>query len=77
MKQLLIVLISIYQRTLSPDHGWLKPLYPYGACRFHPTCSEYTKQAIAKYGAWRGGLLGFRRIGRCHPATDGGFDPVR
>ncbi|MBL7987609.1 MAG: membrane protein insertion efficiency factor YidD [Chlorobi bacterium] len=57
-----------YQRFLSP---MLPP-----SCRFHPTCSEYTRQAIEKYGAVRGTYLGVRRILKCHPFHPGGYDPV-
>jgi putative membrane protein insertion efficiency factor len=76
MKRILISLITLYQRTLSPDHGPLKSRYPHGVCRFHPTCSEYTKQAIDRFGALRGSWLGIKRIARCHPAAAGGLDPV-
>ncbi|NLN74714.1 MAG: membrane protein insertion efficiency factor YidD [Armatimonadetes bacterium] len=45
-------------------------------CRFNPTCSEYMAQSIEKHGCFRGVWMGMRRIGRCHPWTDGGDDPV-
>ena len=76
MKRILIALITLYQRTLSPDHGPLKARHPYGVCRFHPTCSEYATQAIDRFGALRGSWMGLKRIGRCHPAAAGGLDPV-
>lgn len=61
-------LIRFYRIALSPV---LPP-----SCRFYPTCSSYAAEAIEKYGAYRGGLLGMKRILRCHPFHKGGFDPV-
>jgi hypothetical protein len=46
------------------------------SCRFEPSCSRYTEQAIQKYGLWRGSWMGAKRIGRCHPWNPGGYDPV-
>jgi putative membrane protein insertion efficiency factor len=54
----------------------LSPLLP-SACRFHPTCSDYMKEAIEKHGVVKGVGLGLRRLSRCHPFHQGGFDPVR
>jgi len=64
-----IALIRGYQLFISP---LLAP-----ACRFHPTCSSYAREAIARYGFLRGLLLAFGRIARCHPCHPGGYDPVR
>ncbi len=63
-----ILPIRVYQK-------WISPLLP-GACRFYPTCSEYTAQAIVKHGIIKGNFLGVRRIIKCHPFHEGGFDPV-
>lgn len=68
-KRLSVVLIKVYRRFVSP-------LLP-AACRFSPSCSLYMLQAIEKYGVLRGGLMGTRRLLRCHPYSKGGFDPVR
>lgn len=73
--RLAIGLLSFYQRTLSPDHA------PHRAgttpvCRFQPTCSEYAKEAIEKYGVIRGLALALLRISRCHPLGREGWDPV-
>lgn len=67
MKKVLIAAINLYQKTLSPDHGLLRHRYPAGFCRFYPSCSEYTKQAIIEQGSARGLWLGIRRIVRCTP----------
>ena len=64
-----IGLIRTYKLVISP-------LLP-SACRFHPTCSEYMKDAIEKHGVLKGVVLGLRRLSRCHPFHQGGFDPVR
>ena len=68
MGKILIKAIRIYQRFISP----LKP----SCCIYIPTCSEYAVEAIAKYGAVKGGFLAFKRILRCHPFHKGGYDPV-
>jgi len=68
--------ILIYQNTLSFDHGPLAKVFPFWGCRFHPSCSEYTYQAIFKYGVIKGSYLGLKRILRCHPLSPGGYDPV-
>jgi uncharacterized protein len=54
----------------------ISPLLP-SACRFHPTCSDYMKEAIEKHGVIKGVGLGLHRLSRCHPFHQGGFDPVR
>jgi len=67
-----LALLGVYQRIVSPV---LRALT--GArCRFHPTCSEYARIAVTQHGALRGGWLALRRLGRCHPFHEGGFDPV-
>jgi putative membrane protein insertion efficiency factor len=62
-------------RLLRAYKYWVSPLLP-SACRFHPTCSEYMRQAIERYGAARGLWLGLKRLSKCHPLHEGGFDPV-
>jgi len=76
MKKILISLITLYQKTLSPDHGWFKAQHPHGFCRYYPTCSEYTKQAIQKHGLF-GLFMGFFRVLRCNPWSRGGVDLVK
>lgn len=70
-------LIRAYQKTLSPDHGLIKPLFPYGYCKFDPTCSEYGYLAIKRYGLVRGVPLSVWRVLRCNPFSRGGDDPVK
>ena len=69
VRKLFIGLIQIYRRFLSP---MLPP-----TCRYEPSCSLYTVQAIEKYGVLKGLFMGILRVLRCHPFARGGFDPVR
>lgn len=69
-------LITYYQKTLSPDHGLFKKQFPYGYCRFYPTCSEYGIQAVDRYGVVKGGYKSLQRLCRCHPWHQGGYDPL-
>lgn len=68
MTRLLLTLIRLYQQGFS---RWMPPM-----CRFHPSCSRYTAEAVRVWGPWRGLLLGARRICRCNPMNPGGLDPV-
>ena len=70
-------LIRSYQRTLSLDHGPLRRLFPYGYCRFHPTCSEYAIQSLERHGLLKGLWKSLLRLLRCHPWSAGGNDPVQ
>jgi putative membrane protein insertion efficiency factor len=69
MKYAVLGLLKLYKAFISP---FLPP-----ACRFEPTCSEYTRQAVEKYGAIKGSWLGVKRILRCQPFSKGGYDPVK
>lgn len=75
-KTFLIMMIRLYQKTLSLDHGPLRFLRPQGQCKFHPTCSVYAIRAIEKYGAAKGMALFLKRLVRCHPWAVGGVDEV-
>lgn len=68
MKQILQLLISLYQKTISPLLG--------NNCRFHPSCSCYAKEALEKKGIVQGSFLTFIRLSKCHPFHQGGHDPV-
>lgn len=68
MKWLVLLLLRVYKRVLSP-------MLP-AACRFYPTCSVYAIEAVEKYGTFKGGWLALKRIGKCHPFHAGGIDLV-
>lgn len=68
MKYLLIYLIRFYQLAISP--------YFPKTCRFEPTCSQYTIEALRRFGIIKGTWLGIKRISKCHPFHEGGYDPV-
>jgi len=64
----MVLPLTLYQRLISP-------LLPQ-SCRFYPSCSEYARQAILKHGLLKGSWLAMRRLARCHPLSEGGYDPV-
>ncbi|RDS85128.1 membrane protein insertion efficiency factor YidD [Dyella monticola] len=68
MSRLIIFLLNLYKRFVSPLLGQ--------RCRFYPSCSDYARVAVARFGPWRGGLLAWWRILRCQPLCSGGNDPV-
>lgn len=68
MRKILIFLLRVYQRTISPYLG--------SSCRYYPTCSRYALDALGQYGAARGSWMALKRILRCHPWHQGGYDPV-
>ena len=72
MKKILIYFIELYQKYIST---WLDSKNI--KCKFYPTCSEYTKQALEKYGVIKGIFLGIYRIARCNPFSKGGYDPLK
>ncbi|HOX61069.1 MAG TPA: membrane protein insertion efficiency factor YidD [Candidatus Magasanikbacteria bacterium] len=73
-RRVVVFLIWIYQRTISPDHGMFRDRFPHGYCKFYPTCSEYGRLVIEKRGVVVGGILALWRILRCNPFGRGGVD---
>ena len=67
-RRIVVGIITTYQKLVSPRMG--------ANCRYRPTCSAYAAEAVTRFGVVRGGLLGLRRLGRCHPLRPGGYDPV-
>ena len=72
MKKVLLFFIRVYKKNVSPlfEHWGIH-------CKYYPTCSEYTKQAIEKYGVLKGLFLGIKRFCKCNPFSKGGYDPVK
>jgi len=75
-KNIAKLMIKVYQKTLSFDHSFWAPYVNMRVCIHYPSCSEYTYQAIDKYGIIKGSWMGFKRILRCNPFSKGGYDPV-
>ena len=71
MKNIAIFIIKIYKKTLSKMFEYMGI-----KCKYYPTCSEYTKQALEKYGFLKGSYLGMKRILKCNPFSKGGYDPL-
>ena len=69
MRKLIVAILRLYKVALSP-------MLP-SACRYYPSCSDYMREAVEKYGPARGMWMGIKRISRCHPFHQGGLDPVR
>ena len=67
-RNLLVRMIRVYQKLVSPGLG--------ANCRYSPTCSSYAAEAVTRFGVIKGVWLGMKRVGRCHPLRDGGYDPV-
>lgn len=76
MKKIVLLIIKIYQKTLSLDHGIFSKIYGRPLCRFQPTCSEYTLESVKRFGVLKGLFFGTKRVLRCHPWNEGGFDLV-
>jgi putative membrane protein insertion efficiency factor len=68
MKRFLLLVIGLYQMAVAP--------YLLSSCRYTPTCSHYSQEAVQRYGAIKGGWIGIKRLARCHPLGAKGFDPV-
>lgn len=72
MKKTIIFLLKIYKKLISPI------ISACGIhCKYYPTCSDYMVQAVEKYGIFKGGILGFKRLLKCNPFSKGGYDPLK
>jgi len=76
LAEAIVVAIRAYQATISPDHGMLKIFFTTYRCRFFPSCSDYAIDSIRQYGLLRGAMVSLRRITKCTPFNDGGYDPA-
>lgn len=76
IKKVIIKIIVIYQKTLSPDHGFLSRFYPNGYCQYYPSCSQYSKEAFQEYSLATAMFKSIYRIIRCNPFSSGGVDLV-
>ncbi len=77
MKRIVLAAIMLYQKSDFLRKPFLKTIVgTEGSCRFTPTCSDYTYEAVKKYGSLKGLFLGIKRIGRCQPWSKGGYDPI-
>ena len=75
IKKIILKIIRVYQRTISPDHGLHQRSLR--GCRFYPTCSQYFYQAVEKHGVKKGFWLGLKRLSKCHPWNAGGVDVLK
>ncbi|MBI4117997.1 MAG: membrane protein insertion efficiency factor YidD [Parcubacteria group bacterium] len=76
MRYIAVLLINCYQTLFSPDRGMLR-VRSSTVCCFYPSCSQYAKEAIVKYGVWGGGMRALARVFRCHPWQKEWIDPLR
>ena len=78
MRYLLMAIIRVYQWTFSYDHGILGKIFPNTRyCRYNPSCSQYTFEAVQRFGFLKGSLMGMKRVARCHPGSKHpNYDPV-
>ncbi len=73
-RNIIILFIKFYQKIISPDHSWIKRFFPYGYCKYYPSCSQYSIDAFKKHGFVLGLLKSIWRFLRCNPWSDGGID---
>lgn len=69
-------MIKIYQKTISPDHGWFRARFPYGYCRYYPSCSQYTIDSLREHGVTKGLWLALKRIIKCNPFSTPSVDLI-